>query len=74
MTSEKSFDCIAYKRAVQSRHVAETQGFTARQKTERRRQWLAESNHPAAQLWREMNSRQEPTTIHNAAQLSQGDS
>lgn len=74
MTPEKSFDCIAYKRAVQGRHVAETQGFTARQKTERRRRWLMESNHPVAQLWRKMNTRQKPAAVHDAVRLPQGDS
>jgi hypothetical protein len=65
MSSDKPFDCIEYKRVVQCRHAAETQGVGARQKTERRQQWLKESNHPAAQLWREMNAKQE-LTAHDA--------
>jgi hypothetical protein len=61
MTPDKPFDCIEYKRAVQCRHAAETQGISSRQKTERRQQWLKESDHPAARLWREMNVKQEST-------------
>jgi hypothetical protein len=66
MTSEKPFDCIEYKRAVQCRHVAETQGISDRQKTERRQRWLKESDHPAARLWREMNAKQELTATPDA--------
>jgi hypothetical protein len=65
MNSEKPFDCIEYKRAIQCRHAAETQDISARQRTERRQQWLMESDHPAARLWREMNAKRELTT-HNA--------
>jgi hypothetical protein len=65
MNSERPFDCIEYKRAIQCRHAAETQGISAPQKTERRQRWLKESDHPAAQLWREMNARQILTT-HDA--------
>lgn len=59
MTHIKSFDCVEYKRAIQDRHAAETQGLTPDQKMMRRQQWLKDSDNPAARLWREMISKQE---------------
>ena len=65
MTCDKPFDCIEYKRSIQCRLAAETQGISARQKRERRQQWLKESDHPAARLWREMSAKRDLTT-HDA--------
>lgn len=59
MTTNEQFDCIEYKRAIQAKHAAETQALSAREKIERRAQWLAESRSKAAQLWREMKNKQQ---------------
>ena len=63
MTITKAFDCVEYKYAIQERHIAETQGLTSEQKTQRRRQWLDESDNPAARLWREMALKQEVENV-----------
>ena len=62
MTITKTFDCVEYKRAIQERHIAETQGLTPEQTAARRRQWLSESDNPAARLWREMVLKREAET------------
>jgi hypothetical protein len=63
MTISNAFDCVEYKHAIQERHIAETQGLTSEQKTQRRRQWLEQSDNPAAKLWREMVLKQAAQTV-----------
>jgi hypothetical protein len=58
MTSDKPFDCVEYKRAIQARHAAESGALRPEEKLQRRTQWLSRSDNPAARLWREMNKRQ----------------
>jgi hypothetical protein len=64
MNHIKPFDCVAYKRAIQEKHAAATQGLSPQEKTRQRRQWLSQSDNPAARLWREMKSKQEPVVSH----------
>jgi len=59
MNSEKQFDCVEYKRAIQARHAAESRGLSPDEKLKRRAEWLRESDNPAARLWREMNKKQQ---------------
>jgi hypothetical protein len=61
--TQKPFDCVEYKHAIQQQHIAETQGMKPEQKTLLRRQWLKESKNPAAQLWREMTQKQEAAAV-----------
>jgi hypothetical protein len=63
MMITKEFDCVEYKCAIQERHIVETQGLTPDQRTLRRRQWLEESDNPAARLWREMSLEHEVETV-----------
>lgn len=58
MKSEKQFDCVEYKRAIQSRHAAESRTLSPDEKLERRAEWLSRSDNPAARLWREMSKKQ----------------
>ena len=55
--NEKSFDCIAYKRAIQQKLFSESEGMTLEEKARQRTEWLATSNNPAAQLWRELQAK-----------------
>ena len=59
MTKKKHFDCVAYKRAVQEKHFADTQGLSGEQKINARTQWLENSHNPAAKLWRRMTQKRE---------------
>ena len=59
MNQARSFDCVAYKRAIQEKHEAATRGLSPHEKARQRQQWLNQSNNPAARLWREMISKQE---------------
>jgi len=61
MSSDKPFDCVEYKRAVQARHAAESRTLSPDEKREQRTQWLSGSDNPAARLWREMNKRLKAT-------------
>ena len=63
MTAGKTFDCVQYKRRVQQKHAAEHAGLTSEQRAQRRAQWLAESDNPAARLWRAMEAKREPAAI-----------
>lgn len=59
MNQVKTFDCVAYKCAIQEKHAAATQGLSDHEKTRQRQEWLHQSDNPAARLWREMSARQE---------------
>ncbi len=58
MNSDREFDCVEYKRAIQARHAAESRTLSADEKLKRRAEWLSESENPAARLWREMSKKQ----------------
>ena len=60
MKYDKSFDCVAYKRAIQEKHLAATQGLSHRERARQRQQWLNQSDNPAVRLWRKMNAKQAP--------------
>ena len=59
MKAEKPFDCVAYKRAVQEKHAAESRNLSAEEKLRRRKEWLDKSDNPAARVWREMGRKKE---------------
>ena len=54
MSKKKEFDCVEYKRSIQAKHAADTQTLGPEEKAEHRARWLAESENPAARLWREL--------------------
>lgn len=58
MKMEKTFDCIAYKRAIQAKHAAANRGLSGEEKMRRRAEWLEDSDNPAARLWRDLVSRE----------------
>ncbi len=55
MRPSKSFDCVAYKAAIQEKQAVATQGLSPLEKSRKRQRWLNESDTPAARLWREMD-------------------
>ncbi len=63
MRTKRDFKCVDYKRRVQEKHAAEAVGLTPQEKTQRRSQWLRESENAAARMWRKLSARQESAVL-----------
>lgn len=59
MNSQKPFDCIEYKRAIQEKHASGFAGLRPEEVLQKRGEWLEQSDNPAARLWRKMKQKQQ---------------
>lgn len=57
MKTEKTFDCVAYKRMVQAKHAEENAGLTPEERVQKLEDWAERSNDPMAKWWRREGAR-----------------
>lgn len=57
MKSQKTFDCLEYKRAIQAKHAENRAGLPSSVVAKDRRNWLDTSSEAIPRLWREMRCR-----------------
>ena len=59
MKKQKTFDCIEYKRKIQSEHATQEEGLSDKEIIKKRTDWLETSDNPAAKLWRELKAKKQ---------------
>lgn len=57
MKSQKTFDCLEYKRTIQAKHAENQAGLPPAVVSRERQNWLSTSSETMPKLWREMKSR-----------------
>lgn len=74
MKKAKEFDCVRMKDEIQARLARQWRGLTDEEIRERIRRKLATSKSPTAQLWRELQARDEKTAkdagVHRSGRRS----